>query len=152
MKVIILVLSFLVSLSQADVGTDNQRNFVDHLIDFYDVIFSKKLLVFYCCLCWSMGLLSYIGPLGVAGRNSYGYDHNILTCTWSVRSKKTVTIIIMIAAVFIPCFLIMYFYLKIFVFSHQMKYQTIFTKISLAYSLRIAKGLFGSHLLFTFCW
>ncbi len=61
---------------------------------------------------------------------------------------------LMSISICMPCFLISFFYIKIFVYACLAKSRTMSANriLELKHAVKISKGLFGSYILFTICW
>jgi hypothetical protein len=119
----------------------------------YSKLFTKKLTTIYCSICWLIGLL--INLPNILGWSNFIYDKDTLNCMWNRLASRSYSIFFPLSSIIIPCFIILYFYLSIFIYavrSHSRAISQRNGNDNLIYSLRVAKGLFVSYLLFVFCW
>lgn len=141
----------------------------------YKKYFTKKKTVFYCICCWIAGILVDL-PCEV-GWGNHVYDLKLLFCVWnrlanhgySIFFPVTVSIYLTknywnfnkkyFKTIILPSCMVFYFYMKIFLFVRQSKSRispnSIIVKNSLIenkQSIKVAKGLFLSFMLFVSCW
>jgi hypothetical protein len=119
----------------------------------YSKLFTKTLTTIYCSICWLIGLL--INLPNILGWSNFIYDKDTLNCMWNRLASRSYSIFFPLSSIIIPCFIILYFYLSIFIYavrSHSRAISQRNGNDNLIYSLRVAKGLFVSYLLFVFCW
>ena len=116
----------------------------------YHKIFKTKRTIFYCVICWLIGFLITIP--NVTGWSNLAYDKDTLNCMWNRLASRSYSIFFPLSSIIIPCFIILYFYLSIFIYAVRSHSRANQRNGNLIYSLRVAKGLFVSYLLFVFCW
>ena len=121
--------------------------------NYYNKMFTKRLTLLYCGITWVIGLAINL-PM-VFGWADYFYDPKSLNCIWNRLASQSYSIFFPMSSIVIPCCLILFFYIRIFVFANKnkLKVSATHSKVKdLSKSLKIAKGLFGSFMLFTLCW
>jgi hypothetical protein len=83
---------------------------------------------------------------------STGYDEKKLLCQWNRGLDAAYSYTFILIALFSQTVVILFFYLKIFLYAHNSKKKAMGDKFELSHTIRIAKGLFGSYFLFMVCW
>ena len=124
----------------------------------YGKWFTNKKSVVYCIITWVIGIMIDIPNL--TGWGGHYYDLKTLSCVWDRLASLSYSIFFPMSSIVMPCVLIMICYLRIFLFAYRSnsKVEAVNKKDhknntkDLHKSLRIAKGLFASFLLFTVCW
>jgi hypothetical protein len=126
----------------------------------YNKIFSYRLTFFYMAMSWCIGILIEI-PNNVGWGGLY-YDDKTLNCIWNRLASQSYSIFFPMSSIVVPCVCILFCYFRIFLYSHNAKTRVSSNAVAgrdvksksrdMARSLRIAKGLFASFLLFTICW
>jgi len=78
----------------------------------------------------------------------------VLSCHWDRLRSQAYDILLSILGIGLPSLLILFFYTKIFIFAKKQKAMVLTQpkRKKLAFNIRLAKGLFGSFLLFAFSW
>ena len=113
-----------------------------------------KKTLFYCLLTWFIGILIDLPCLLGWGDNTY--NTNTLNCVWDRTANHGFTILFAIFAIIAPCSCISFFYILIFVYTRKSKHRVAnFITNKRRYSersIRMAKGLFASFLMFGICW
>ena len=116
-------------------------------------MFTKRLTLLYCGITWVIGLAINLPML--LGWADYFYDPKTLNCVWDRLASQSYSIFFPMSSIVTPCCLILFFYVRIFLFANKnkLKVTTANSKTKkLSKSLRVAKGLFASFLLFALCW
>ena len=119
----------------------------------YHKMFTKRLTLLYCGITWVIGFAVNLPVL--LGWADFSYDHKTLNCVWDRLASQSYSIFLPISCIVTPCCLIFFFYFRIFWYASKNKLKVAsansMTK-DLSKSLRIAKGLFASFMIFTICW
>nr|QVK45857.1 G protein-coupled receptor [Proales similis] len=118
----------------------------------YEKWFSKKLTAVYCLLTWLIGLAMDVPNL--TGWGGHYYDEKSLVCVWNRLASQSYSIFFPMSSIIIPSILILYFYIRIFVFASMASKRAASqqSKKEFKKSLKIAFGLFASFMLFFVCW
>ncbi len=120
----------------------------------YKKYFELKYTILFSCLSWFLGIIMDLpNYLGLGG---HYFDKKTYNCTWNRLNNRIYTLLLMFISILIPSFLILIFYFRIYIFVMKSK-QKLFSytrkkKIKLEITLRVAKGLFLSFLIFAICW
>ena len=115
------------------------------ILNIYSKLFTKTLTTIYCSICWLIGLL--INLPNILGWSNFIYDKETLNCMWNRLASRSYSIFFPLSSIIIPCFIILYFYLSIFIYAVRSHSRANQRNGNLIYSLRVAKGLFVSYLL-----
>ncbi len=116
----------------------------------YEKMFTRNKTILYCLICWMIGVL--IDLPNFLGWGGFYYDTKSFTCVWNRLASESYSIFFPMSSIVIPCCCIFFFYLRIFFFASSNIGKIKTSGDSQNKSLRIAKGLFASFLLFTICW
>lgn len=116
----------------------------------YKKVFTKKNTILLCFTAWIFGFL--VDLPNFLGWGGHFFDIKAASCMWNRLANHSYSIFFPVAAIFIPCIIIMILYIKIFVFAYKSKKKIFEKSDSLAKSLAIAKSLFLSFFLFFICW
>ena len=102
-----------------------------------------------------MNFLFFI-PVGWGG---HYYDLQTLSCAWDRLASQSYSIFFPMSSIILPCIVTMICYMRIFIYarnaSNKIAEKNSKKKDSLSdlkRSVRIAKGLFASFMLFVICW
>ena len=85
------------------------------------------------------------------GWGGHYYDEKTLSCLWNRLASQSYSIFFPMSSIIVPCLAILYCYVRIFIYSHRSKVRSHATN-NINQSLRLAKGLFISFMLFFVCW
>nr|QVK45856.1 G protein-coupled receptor [Proales similis] len=117
----------------------------------YEKAFTVRKTILYCAITWVIGFA--IDLPNVLGWGGHYYDLKTLNCVWNRLASQSYSIFFPMSSIIIPCVCIFFCYLKIFMFASKIKNRVAGShKSDLKRSLKIAKGLFASFMLFTVCW
>ncbi|CAF0837503.1 unnamed protein product [Brachionus calyciflorus] len=123
----------------------------------YNRMFTAKKTIFYCAITWFIGIS--IDLPNLLGWGGHYYDLKTLNCVWNRLASFSYTLFFPLSSIVIPCVLIAVCYIRIFMYSRTAKLKVAPSEKSgksksndFKKSLKIAKGLFASFMLFTACW
>ena len=137
----------------------------------YKKLFTKKLTLSYCLLAWILGFLNSLPNLTgsnkiilnlyesycfynkyffIKGWGNYSYDKATLSCVWNRLASFSYNLFLSFVSVIIPCVVIFLFYVRIFYYSYKSGQRS--NSSSDKKSIRLAKGLFASFMIYTLCW
>jgi len=119
-------------------------------INIYNKFFTKKLTILYCGICWLIGFL--INLPNVTGWSNYVFDKDTLNCMWNRLASRSYSIFFPLSSIVLPCIVILYFYMRIFIYVVRSHSRASQRGDNLIHSLRVAKGLFVSYMIFVVCW
>jgi hypothetical protein len=123
-------------------------------------MFTVKSSIILCFICWIIGVIIDLPNIVsiLIGHNPFSKEDSTKKCFWESFLSKNNSLEILIFSICMPCFVIMLFYIRIFVFvtvtrSHlkSENYVTQRKKIK-SKSLKIAMSLFASFSLFAISW
>lgn len=114
----------------------------------YKKVFTKKLTLLYCLITWIFGAVNNM--TNFTGWSNYTYDKKTLSCVWNRTVSITYNLYLAVTCILIPCMAIFFFYARIFIFTHRSRNKSKITSVSK--SIRLAKGLFASFMLYAICW
>ena len=119
--------------------------------EIYTKVFTCKKTLVYCFLSWCAGIV--LGSFNLFGVGGYTFDRKVLSCmTNRIASHSHFVYIYVIGFVFTPCLFILFSYLKIFLYVHNISKQSKTLDNSLNRSYELAKSLFASFITFFVCW
>jgi hypothetical protein len=108
-------------------------------------------------ISWAIGVLIEI-PNNVGWGDLY-YDEKTLNCIWNRLASQSYSIFFPMSSIVIPCICILFCYIRIFLYANSSKSKIsavntngVLKQRDFKRSLKIAKGLFASFMLFTICW
>ena len=116
----------------------------------YRKIFSRKNTILLCILIWLYGIALDLTGVYIWRAGHY-YDTKLLMCIWNRKSQHSFNFFISLTAIAIPSLFVFIFYLKIYLYTRKYLYKSVVSNYHRK-SLRIAKGLFASFILFVICW
>nr|QVK45869.1 G protein-coupled receptor [Proales similis] len=114
--------------------------------------FSFRLTIIYCIIAWLFGFLIDLPNFTEWG--GHVFDQKTLACLFD-RLKKEFTVAFAVLVIIMPCLAIGFCYLKIFLFvrSGKSRFVNMPNRMKLRNdSLRLAKSVFASFILFAICW
>lgn len=120
-------------------------------------MFTVKKTLIYCGITWLVGIS--IDLPNLLGWGGHYYDLKTLNCVWDRLASFSYSLFFPLSSIVIPCILIAICYIRIFVYSNKIKSKVLSSEHNskkksndFRKSLRIAKGLFASFMLFAACW
>jgi hypothetical protein len=134
----------------------------------YKKLFTTKLTLLYCLLAFILGFLNNLPNLTGSyqinlknfsliinvslkkGWGNYVYDSDAVICVWNRRASLSYNLFLIIFSIIIPCIAIFLFYVRIFYYSYKSGHRS--NSSSANKSVRLAKGLFASFMLYSLCW
>ena len=90
--------------------------------------------------------------LNLKGWSNHYYDHKTLNCMWNRLASQSYSIFFPMTSIIAPCCIILFLYIKIFIYAVRVKSKVNTNADRYKITLRIAKGLFTSYIIFALCW
>ncbi|CAF0992446.1 unnamed protein product [Brachionus calyciflorus] len=121
----------------------------------YKKIFSFKKTILYCLINWIIGILVDLPNL--TGWGGHYYDSKTTSCIWNRLKSHSYSIFFPTSSILFPSVFILICYVRIFVFAKNSRKKVMNLskenkKKGFNKSVKLAKGLFCSFMLFTACW
>jgi hypothetical protein len=122
---------------------------------YFRKLFTIRVAITLCVFCWFASLL--VDSPNLLGWGNHTFDVKTANCMWNRLASLSNSLFFSFVAVFTPCLITFSCYLRIFVFVMKSKDRVNSAttqnsgKID-GKSLRIAKSLFSSFVLFLICW
>lgn len=118
----------------------------------YQKIFTFRNTILFCLTTWLIALFLEFGNIFEWG--GHYFDAKTLNCVWNRLASHSFSIFFPMSSIIIPCVCILFCYIRIFMFASNSKVSRALPtkKKEFSRSIRIAKGLFASFLLYSICW
>jgi len=140
----------------------------------YKLCFTRKKTIVFCLMAWLLGICidlpNFFGWGGYFFDTKSGLCYFLILvlislllesellfvyqahCMWNRLANHSYTIFFASVSIFIPCFLILIAYLRIFFYAHKSRRNIKSNSDEISHSVKIATSLFASFALFTMCW
>jgi hypothetical protein len=122
--------------------------------DYFKKIFTVKMAIVLCIFCWFVSLL--IDSPNLLGWGNHVFDVKTANCMWNRLASLSNSLFFSIVAVFTPCLITLMCYVRIYVYVIKSKSSAHSSSTNRSRtdkkSIRIAKSLFSSFVLFLICW
>jgi hypothetical protein len=120
-------------------------------------IFTRRRAYILCVACWIASF--FVDAPNIFGWGNHIYDRKTASCVWNRLASLSFTLFFSVGIITTPCIIICSCYIRIFVFVMNSKNKvTLNNSSTLAKmekrkkSIKIAKSLFFSFILFVICW